>query len=882
MRVVRAFSNSAPCAKQPFFHTPLPPRAPIDKAFLVFRRKTPASYPRGSLSYENWAICDLFLTDYKKVNADRSALALRVAGALAKLQDSESFRVRDLSLDKMMGPRTINYGFELAIIDLRNPLGIPPDTPKVPPIHDISLVADALSQAGLLARKESHIPRGGFVPAPRLHLNDETLGTVILTLPGAAPSSTAETALLASRDKNLLFLSETHRPQEEEEEDGSYDNAPIPNLSAAPSMNLNSGRRIFCRELHTSRVSLAKTKKKPYLYSPISPKPVPLDKPKAVDGVRPEWGLNDSLVHQPTFWRPGPEPLTLPARTSSSSAPPSPGASLAGVFVPPVRTTKAGIAYKRSPGRPKGFHTSARTRGGAAAVVESKFASSDVTQSEGVSPDLQGVDRKVLESRRKTMQNVQNAIRKAYGSEYKVENFGSTRYGVSVPSSDLDLVILDPHRPHGAAPGSSRETLIYNIRVLAKKLSKAKFKIIEAVTDAAVPIVKFKDPSTGLSCDLNVNERLGLLNSNLIKRYCELNPVIITMIQYIKLWAKPLRLNSPARTRNVSVTFSSYALMLMTIGFMQHRELLPNLQAGLPPLQPGKLQGTWWVGPPRRACCDVRYNQMADWVPPKEVPVPELMQDWFRFWGSEFDYSTEMMSIRQGGRLERLPRNAAGQSPFNGGFWHIDPFIRTKNLTANIGRNDLRRFQLECQRAANMPDFARGTLPRPKGPSVNARAPKPEALMTPLPKSLWIPVAGALPLPWREIPGQVSKTTEERLFEPVIIEDPVPEDADELNPECFVIKSTNDSTDLAPLWSEQHRSSKDFENPSASFTDAVPPNSEDNGFDFDPSLHVDSFGRIWDLEEPPRAPPLLAGEEGEQEDQVDFGLKSPSISSGKP
>jgi DNA polymerase sigma len=83
-------------------------------------------------------------------------------------------------------------------------------------------------------------------------------------------------------------------------------------------------------------------------------------------------------------------------------------------------------------------------------------------------------------------------------------------------------------------------------------------------------LVKFKDQKTGHFVDLNVNDRLGVHNSDLIKQYCQLNPVLRTMIQYIKMWAKPLGLNRPSPTqRGASVTFSSYALVMMTIGFLQ-------------------------------------------------------------------------------------------------------------------------------------------------------------------------------------------------------------------------------------------------------------------------------------------------------------------------
>lgn len=81
-------------------------------------------------------------------------------------------------------------------------------------------------------------------------------------------------------------------------------------------------------------------------------------------------------------------------------------------------------------------------------------------------------------------------------------------------------------------------------------------------------IVKFRDPISGLDCDLNVNDRLGLLNTKLIQQYCDLSTVLRPMMKLIKLWAKPLGLNSPSR-QNAMVTFSSYAFALMTIAFLQ-------------------------------------------------------------------------------------------------------------------------------------------------------------------------------------------------------------------------------------------------------------------------------------------------------------------------
>ena len=82
--------------------------------------------------------------------------------------------------------------------------------------------------------------------------------------------------------------------------------------------------------------------------------------------------------------------------------------------------------------------------------------------------------------------------------------------------------------------------------------------------------VKCTDPDTGLQCDINVNDQLGLLNTGLIKHYCDLLPILRPMIGFIKHWAKPLGLNSPSQLGQPA-TFSSYSLVLMTIGRLQVR-----------------------------------------------------------------------------------------------------------------------------------------------------------------------------------------------------------------------------------------------------------------------------------------------------------------------
>lgn len=159
-----------------------------------------------------------------------------------------------------------------------------------------------------------------------------------------------------------------------------------------------------------------------------------------------------------------------------------------------------------------------------------------------------------------------------------------------------------------------------------------------------------------MQCDINVNDQLGLFNTNLIAYYCGLLRPLPVLLLAVKQWAKSLGLNNPSG-RGGSTSFSSYALAIMTIGYLQvcwfYRlplvviyctfqviGVLPNLQAGLPPLPPpprnpeADVLGVFWqrerTGPPKR--CDKRFNRLQYWQPPDgmELDIHSLLLGWFK------------------------------------------------------------------------------------------------------------------------------------------------------------------------------------------------------------------------------------------------------------
>jgi len=88
--------------------------------------------------------------------------------------------------------------------------------------------------------------------------------------------------------------------------------------------------------------------------------------------------------------------------------------------------------------------------------------------------------------------------------------------------------------------------------------------------DAFTP-VKFKDPTTALECDINVNDQLGSINTSLIRHYVSMQPVLIPLLRLMKRWAKTVGMNSPSKR---PASFSSYTLTLMTIVWFQVMSLM--------------------------------------------------------------------------------------------------------------------------------------------------------------------------------------------------------------------------------------------------------------------------------------------------------------------
>jgi DNA polymerase sigma len=107
--------------------------------------------------------------------------------------------------------------------------------------------------------------------------------------------------------------------------------------------------------------------------------------------------------------------------------------------------------------------------------------------------------------------------------------------GLSSSHSDVDLCLT--------TPWDDPINGVSNMLILAECLRRHGMTEIYTVTKAKVPICKFWDPEYGLSCDVNVNNKIAIRNTQLIKAYVDVDPRVRPILMVVKYWAKQRALN---------------------------------------------------------------------------------------------------------------------------------------------------------------------------------------------------------------------------------------------------------------------------------------------------------------------------------------------------
>ncbi|XP_073065445.1 uncharacterized protein [Primulina eburnea] len=180
---------------------------------------------------------------------------------------------------------------------------------------------------------------------------------------------------------------------------------------------------------------------------------------------------------------------------------------------------------------------------------------------------------------RRELISVFNEIAKEiYGNSKKapvVVEFGSFVMDLFSATSDLDLSVnfnTNAHFP--------REKKIQTLRKFAKKLyslqSKGHVYGVFPITTAKVPIVKVFDRGTGVECDISVENRDGILKSQIIHIISSIDERFHKLSFLMKNWAKAHNINSSKEK-----TLNSLSIILLVAFHLQTRNppVLPPFSA---------------------------------------------------------------------------------------------------------------------------------------------------------------------------------------------------------------------------------------------------------------------------------------------------------------
>lgn len=179
---------------------------------------------------------------------------------------------------------------------------------------------------------------------------------------------------------------------------------------------------------------------------------------------------------------------------------------------------------------------------------------------------------------RRDLIRIFNAISKElygnFGNSPVVEGYGSFVMDLFSVGSDLDLSV----NFNNSVGNLSRDMKIKTLRKFAKKFFRLQraghVDGVQTIMSARVPIIKLVDCGTGIECDLSVENRDGILKSQIVHIISGIDGRFQKLSFMMKAWAKAHNINCPKDR-----TLSSFGIISLVVFHLQTRDppILPPL-----------------------------------------------------------------------------------------------------------------------------------------------------------------------------------------------------------------------------------------------------------------------------------------------------------------
>ncbi len=307
--------------------------------------------------------------------------------------------------------------------------------------------------------------------------------------------------------------------------------------------------------------------------------------------------------------------------------------------------------------------------------------------------DLKNVIKKIgdakARSRESLTKHLKGLLFRRFGKNAVVEVFGSSVTNLSIGTGDLDLCLSFKNK-------TPRKVL----RKISGLLHEEGMEDIQLIPKARIPIVKFKDPRSGLDVDISLDNRLAIYNSMMLKSYAQEERLRL-LVQMVKYWASRRGINNAFEG-----SLSSYAWTLLTIQHAQMAQppLVPNRQESCPS-RPLSFHGEKY---------DVGFDDEV-FATNNTQSLASLLISFFDRFATRWDWDSMVVSIRNGKALSTKSKKWEHTGPLplevvtgadDGWMEHVmpieDPFDHEHDLSRVVRAEGAMSIQNEFMRAINM------------------------------------------------------------------------------------------------------------------------------------------------------------------------------------
>ena len=223
---------------------------------------------------------------------------------------------------------------------------------------------------------------------------------------------------------------------------------------------------------------------------------------------------------------------------------------------------------------------------------------------------------------------------------------------------------------------------------------------IQLIPKARIPIVKFRDPRSGLDVDISLDNRLAIYNSMMLKSYAQ-EERLRRLVLMVKHWASRRGINNAFEG-----TLSSYAWTLLAIQYAQivQPPLVPNRQENYTK-RPLTFHGKTF---------DVGFDD-EPYSTDNTMSLASLLIGFFDRYATRWDWEAMVVSIRNGAHVSTKEKKWEHVGPLplevvtgsdEGRMQHVmpieDPFDHDHDLSRVLRAEGAMSIQDEFMRAIHM------------------------------------------------------------------------------------------------------------------------------------------------------------------------------------